>query len=127
MLFPLCCPIPDKFSLLDCLSDIDFWLSYFYKNHDNKGMEELFFSRIEDMLKEKKKTQKDMVSYIGISAQSFTNWKSMNSIPSADVAVKIADYLETSVEYLITGKESDEYKNKYDDIKSAMRKVIDEK
>ena len=88
-------------------------------------MEELFFSRIEEMLKEKKKTQKDMVAYIGVSAQSFTNWKSRNSIPSADVAVKIADYLETSVEYLITGNEKDTYKKKYDNLKSAVQDTLD--
>ena len=99
-----------------------FLTCFFFKNYDNKDMEELFFSRIEELLKEKKKTQKDMVVHIGVSAQSFTNWKARNSIPSADIAVKIAQFLNTSVEYLVTGEEK---KDNSKIILSDLQELID--
>lgn len=85
-----------------------------------------FYKRIDDLLSHKKKSQKDLSDFLQLtSSQIFSNWKQRNSIPSADVAVKIADYLDTSVEYLVTGNEKDTYKEKYDDLKSAMQELID--
>ena len=65
-----------------------------------------FFSRIDELLSKKGITQKALAENLGLSSsQIYANWKKRNSIPSADIAVKIADFLRTSVEYLVTGKE----------------------
>lgn len=85
-----------------------------------------FFKRIDELIKLNKTSQKDMCISIGISAQAFTNWKSRDSIPSADAALKIAKYLNTSVEYLLTGIESDEYKIKYDKLMNNLQTLITE-
>ena len=87
-----------------------------------------FYERIDKILKEKKRSQKDLSEHLQISsAQVFANWKQRDFIPSADIAVKIAQYLGTTVEYLITGEEKNVYKEKYDnlmkDVDSLIQKV----
>lgn len=55
---------------------------------------------------------KEVAQKAGIKAGSLSNYlKENSSIPSADVAVKIANALNVSVEYLVTGKENSQ-KNK---------------
>lgn len=86
-----------------------------------------FVDRIDELLKTQKKNRNDLYNNLGIAKNLIGQWKQKGTIPSALVAYNIALYLGTSVEYLLTGEESDGYKDKYDDIKSAMQKVIDEK
>lgn len=58
--------------------------------------EEMFYSGI---------TTKELATRTGISQGSLSNYlKENSSIPSADIAVKIAKALNVSVEYLVTGK-----------------------
>lgn len=53
---------------------------------------------------------KELAYKTGINKQTIDNYlSSHNAMPSADAAVKIAKALNTTVEYLITGKK--EYKN----------------
>ena len=48
---------------------------------------------------------KELAAKAGLNAGSISNYlKENSSIPSADIAVKIADALNVSVEYLVTGK-----------------------
>jgi transcriptional regulator with XRE-family HTH domain len=84
-----------------------------------------FYERIDKILKEKKRSQKDLSEHLQISsAQVFANWKQRDFIPSADIAVKIAQYLGTSVEYLITGEEKDIYKEKYETLKKNLELTL---
>lgn len=86
----------------------------------------IFIEQVDKLLSEKGKTKIELARYAGISTQSFYDWKNRNTVPSADVAVKIARFLGTSVEYLVTGEEKDIYKKKYDILIGNMTKVIDE-
>lgn len=49
----------------------------------------------------------DVAKATGIPKQLFSDWKKRDSIPQAETLLKIANFLGTSVEYLITGKEPD--------------------
>lgn len=40
------------------------------------------------------------------------SWFTKDSIPAADTALKIADFLNVSLEYLVTGKKNESKKNK---------------
>lgn len=83
-----------------------------------------FYLRIENLLKQQKKTQKELSEYIGLSApQAYTNWKARNSIPSADMAVKIAEYLNTSVEYLVTGNDKSPFESEIKNLQSKLEKI----
>ena len=66
-----------------------------------------FKENFKDELSYKGMSSKELSNITGISQGSISNYlKEKSSIPSADVAVKIAKALNVSVEYLVTGKES---------------------
>ena len=48
--------------------------------------------------------QKDLAEKCGISSNGISTWKTTGTIPRADIAIKIARFLNVSVEYLITGE-----------------------
>jgi transcriptional regulator with XRE-family HTH domain len=66
-----------------------------------------FIERLEILLKERGISQKSLAEYIGIRNPSISEWKKEGTIPRADIAIKIAEYINVSVEYLITGTEPD--------------------
>jgi transcriptional regulator with XRE-family HTH domain len=83
-----------------------------------------FYNRIDFLLKNKKATQKDLVNYLGLSSiQIYSNWKQRDSIPSADIAVKIARFLETSVEYLITGNDENPLTEKNEKLERKLEDI----
>ena len=57
--------------------------------------------RITNALKEKKKTQKELCEYVGISKNAYTNWKSGHMKSYERYLPKIAEFLEVSVDYLL--------------------------
>lgn len=63
--------------------------------------------RIFRLLKSKGKMQKELAAYTGISTAAISDWKTHGTNPSADKIVVIAEFLGTSPEYLLTGKESE--------------------
>ena len=65
---------------------------------------------------------KELAEKSGIKRQTLDNYLSThNAIPNADIAVKIAQALGTSVEYLITGKSSFAHANLPPDIAELVR------
>lgn len=63
--------------------------------------------RIFQLLKSKGKMQKELAAYTGISTAAISDWKTHGTNPSSDKIVAIAEFLGTSPEYLLTGKESE--------------------
>jgi transcriptional regulator with XRE-family HTH domain len=51
----------------------------------------------------------DVVKATGITKSTFSDWKSGRSVPKPDKLRKIADYFGVSVDYLMTGVESQGY------------------
>lgn len=82
-----------------------------------------FFDRIEELLKKQKKTQKEFAEYVGFSApQAYITQRTRKSLPRVDMAVKMAEFLNTSVEYLVTGEEK---ADKGQIILADLQKLID--
>ena len=52
------------------------------------------------------KPKADLYESCRIPKNSLTNWSQRNTIPGADIALRIANYLNTSVEFLLTGSDS---------------------
>jgi transcriptional regulator with XRE-family HTH domain len=61
--------------------------------------------RIDSLLGSQKKGRKDLVAAIGANRGVLTNWDKRGTVPAADIALKIADYLGVSVRWLITGED----------------------
>lgn len=59
--------------------------------------------RIFELLEQKGKKQKDLAAAVGISTSAISDWKKKNTNPSAENLSAIADFLEVSLEYLVTG------------------------
>lgn len=66
-----------------------------------------FVDRINQLFSKTGGRKSDFYEACGFASNSLTNWAARNTIPSADVALKIAKYLNTSVEYLVTGEAPD--------------------
>ncbi len=65
----------------------------------------LFIDRLENFLNEKKITKTELAEKIGIRRPTISEWKKNGAIPSGDICLKIANYLNVSVEWLLTGEE----------------------
>lgn len=63
-----------------------------------------FVDRIDLKLKEKNLKRVSMCEDIGIDTSIMTAWSKRGTIPSADTVLKIANYLNVSMEWLITGR-----------------------
>jgi repressor LexA len=65
----------------------------------------LIFERVEQLRKAQGKLQKDICDYAGIAVQTLGNWDRHDSMPAADTAIRVAEYLGVSVHWLITGND----------------------
>jgi transcriptional regulator with XRE-family HTH domain len=61
--------------------------------------------RIDAKLKDKNLKRQAVCDYAGCTPTAIVHWKKQGSIPAADTAIKIAQFLDVSVEWLITGQD----------------------
>lgn len=82
---------------------------------------ELFWTRVNKLIKDNKKTQKTLSVECGFSARRIESLSANNRSPDVKEAVKIAQALNTTVEYLVTGEVS---ANIPKDLKEALNKIL---
>lgn len=90
--------------------------------NDNKYMES-FSDRLFYILEKRGISQVQLADRTGISQNAISSWKSRGTIPKADDALRIADILGVSIEYLILG--TDEKKNLIERMRSLSSKQIE--
>ncbi|MGB3160917.1 MAG: XRE family transcriptional regulator [Carnobacterium sp.] len=56
--------------------------------------------RLKDLRTNKKKTQDEVASYLGITRGAYSHFENERNEPSQDLINKIADYFEVSIDYL---------------------------
>ena len=92
--------------------------------------------RIFILLKQKHKKQKELAEYTGISTSAISAWNKNNTNPAAESLSIIADFLEVSLDFLITGQEksipleSDEIKKllkNYNFVDEISKQLIQER
>ncbi|MBD5160210.1 MAG: hypothetical protein HDT23_08235 [Ruminococcus sp.] len=76
-----------------------------------------FYERLRGICKENGTTVTNMLSRLGIATGSTGNWKK-GSLPNGDILIKIADYLNTSIDYILLG----EYRS---DISKDEKKLVE--
>ena len=64
-----------------------------------------FWQNVETELSYKNISRKELAENASFAVSGISLGLAHNSVPNADVAVRIADFLGVSVEYLVTGKE----------------------
>ena len=83
--------------------------------------------RIDSVLKEKNLKRQAVYDYANIAYNTFPNWvkKEDTKIP-AQALYKISEFLEVSMEWLLTGKERNVYKEKYERLKRKVEEALKE-
>lgn len=84
-----------------------------------------FIERLDFLIEKKQTSRQDVAEYAGLAKSTISEWARTGALPRADVAIKIAEYLNTTVEYLITGKESDN-SPVINDLKNQVKKLKDD-
>lgn len=85
-----------------------------------------FWERLKTILKSIGKTQIDLCNDLGYPLQTFKNKKVRKTFPSIEELFNIAEYLNVSVEYLVTGEEKDIYKGRYERLREKIEKAMSE-
>lgn len=80
----------------------------------------MFWSNVRQLLSERKILQRDFAEQIGYNVSTLKNQMTRNISPDVDTAVKIAKALNTSVEFLVTGEEPDQFKAEFDQFKKRI-------
>jgi len=65
-----------------------------------------FWERVNETIRQQKTTQEWVANKAGLNYQTLRGWVTKGMLPRADDAEAIAQALRTSVDYLITGKDS---------------------
>ena len=66
----------------------------------------IIVERIESQRKKLNLSQKELCQKCNIIDTTYSSWKNRNRLPSAEDIMQLAKILNTSVEWLITGKDS---------------------
>ncbi len=62
----------------------------------------MFYERLQSLCKERGTSVSGMLKDLGLSTGSTGNWKK-GLLPKGEILIKIADYLDTSVDYILFG------------------------
>ena len=65
----------------------------------------LIVERIDNLLKERNLNRVALAEAIGINPQNISAWSVRGTVPAGDICLKIAEYLNVSVVWLISGRE----------------------
>ena len=63
-------------------------------------------ARISSLLKEQKKTQKELMEYLGIGHGAFTHWKNDDRKSFYQYIAEISNFLNTTPNYLLLGQQA---------------------
>jgi len=59
--------------------------------------------RIFELLKKQNKKQSELAEYIGISRAAISDWKGKGTTPTAEYLVKICEFFDVTLDYLLKG------------------------
>ncbi len=74
---------------------------------DREPVDNPVVERIEGLLQVQGKTQKGLIEFVGLANGAFTNWKYNNGRSYMDHLGAICEYLDTSPNYLLYGKDGE--------------------
>src|SRR5574344_565447 len=86
---------------------------------------QIFWDKIKTLIKEKGITQQILSEKMGYKPRTLENKILRNQIPDIIEIEKFADFLDTAVEYLITGKEKITYTD-YEQLTLEEKRLVDD-
>ncbi|ATZ02159.1 helix-turn-helix domain-containing protein [Lactococcus lactis] len=64
----------------------------------------VFAEQLKTLRKKNSLTQKELAEKVGVKQNSYANWENGNREPNIEMLVRIADYFDVSLDYLLGGK-----------------------
>lgn len=71
----------------------------------------VYWENVKKELNKQKKSQIELAENIGLSIGTLRNKINLNTLPTFETAIKISEFLNCSVEYLLFGSESNAFSN----------------
>jgi transcriptional regulator with XRE-family HTH domain len=71
-----------------------------------------FLKRVLEELDFLNASKADLARFLNVRKSTVYSWFERDTIPAADTALKIADFLNVSLEYLVTGEKDESQKSK---------------
>jgi transcriptional regulator with XRE-family HTH domain len=87
-----------------------------------------FLKRVLEELDFLNASKADLARFLNVRKSTVYSWFERDTIPAADTALKIADFLNVSLEYLVTGEKDESKKSKIelsDFEKNLLREAAD--
>lgn len=85
----------------------------------------MIVERIDSLLKSRNEKRKDLCNGLGMAENTISAWSSRGTIPAADILNDIAIYLDTSIEYLLTGTDKSGFSQKEISLMKSYRRLSD--
>ena len=92
------------------------------RHQEDSMINELFWEQVKRICRVTKTTQKELALTCNIPLSTFTGWMRKNYFPTVIDGYLIAAKLGVSVEYLVTGRESDT-KKVVDNIRNLLHRA----
>ena len=64
----------------------------------------VFAEQLKTLRKKNSLTQKELAEKVGVKQNSYANWENGNREPNIEMLVRIADYFDVSLDYLLGEK-----------------------
>lgn len=64
-----------------------------------------FYERLQALMNSKQLTQKQLADDLSIRQNTISDWKNKGNLPQGETAIKIAQYFNVSLDYLLTGED----------------------
>lgn len=84
-----------------------------------------FYENVKKLVKNNNFTLRIFIESLGINYDTYNGQKRLNNLPRADEAVKIAQALNTTVEFLVTGEEFNKAQQELDNLKQKLKELIE--
>ena len=80
--------------------------------------------KIQSLLKEQHKTQKNLTDFLGLKKTTFTSWKSGKNTSYTKHIGEIAEFFNVSTDYLLGKSEQKEKTAATDDLSAIKQKIL---
>jgi len=84
-----------------------------------------FWKRTNKLIKDKNSKQENVAQECGIPYQTLRSWVTRQTFPDALQAYKIAKALNTTVEYLVTGSDTNPAERELKELKEKLKKLAE--
>lgn len=84
-----------------------------------------FYDRVKDLAKQRNVTVRSLIESCGMNYDSYNSCKRYGNLPRSEESVKIAENLQTTVEYLVTGVETDTSRRQLLEVREHLLQIAE--